>query len=47
MTLTHNGGPGWADPALDVNGRFVTDAPLGGLTAFGKAVVLEMNRIGV
>lgn len=46
MTLTHNGGPGWADPAMDINSHFLAEAPLGGLTAFGRAVVLEMNRIG-
>lgn len=46
MTLTHNGGPGWADPALDLEGRFVKEASLGGLTEFGKQVVIEMNRIG-
>jgi len=44
MTLTHNGGPGWADPAVDLDGSFCNDAPLGGLAPFGVAVVKEMNR---
>ena len=47
MTLTHNGGPGWADAALDVKGVFLKDAPLGGLTEYGKSIVWEMNRIGM
>ena len=40
MTLTHGGNTAWADAA--------TDAPKhGGLTAFGKEVVREMNRVGM
>ncbi len=40
LTLTHNQNNDWADSA--------TDAPRhGGLTDFGRAVVAEMNRIGM
>ncbi|MBD3947319.1 dipeptidase [Nocardioides ganghwensis] len=40
LTLTHNANTPWADSA--------TDAPVaGGLTAFGREVVREMNRIGM
>ncbi|QES48572.1 membrane dipeptidase [Streptomyces venezuelae] len=40
LTLTHNDNVDWADSA--------TDAPRhGGLTAFGREVVREMNRIGM
>jgi membrane dipeptidase len=40
MTLTHSDTLDWADSA--------TDQPRhGGLTAFGEAVVLEMNRLGM
>lgn len=40
MTLTHNDNTPWADSA--------TDAPVhGGLTAFGREVVREMNRLGM
>ncbi|MFF4276756.1 dipeptidase [Streptomyces sp. NPDC001536] len=40
MTLTHNDNNDWADSA--------TDAPrVGGLSAFGRAVVREMNREGM
>ncbi|UUU28048.1 dipeptidase [Streptomyces sp. DSM 40750] len=40
MTLTHNDNIAWADSA--------TDAPaVGGLSAFGRAVVREMNREGM
>ncbi len=40
MTLTHGRSLSWADSA--------TDAPIaGGLTAFGRQVVAEMNRIGM
>jgi membrane dipeptidase len=40
MTLTHNSNVGWADSA--------TDTPeAGGLTDFGRAVVREMQRIGM
>ena len=40
MTLTHNSNVGWADSATDT-----PDA--GGLTEFGRAVVREMQRIGM
>ncbi len=40
LTLTHNQNVGWADAATDV-----PDA--GGLTEFGRAVVREMNRLGM
>jgi membrane dipeptidase len=40
MTLTHNVTTDWADAALD-------SAKHGGLTAFGKEVVREMNRMGM
>lgn len=40
MTLCHNDGLDWVDSA--------TDAPRhGGLTAFGRAVVAELNRLGM
>ncbi len=40
LTLTHNDNIPWADSA--------TDAPAcGGLTAFGREVVREMNRVGM
>jgi membrane dipeptidase len=40
LTLTHNANVPWADSA--------TDAPAaGGLTAFGREVVREMNRLGM
>jgi membrane dipeptidase len=40
MTLTHNRNTGWADSA--------TDQPdVGGLSEFGRAVVTEMQRIGM
>jgi membrane dipeptidase len=40
LTLTHNNNVGWADSA--------TDQPqAGGLTDFGRAVVLEMQRLGM
>ncbi|GGJ91030.1 dipeptidase [Pilimelia anulata] len=40
LTLTHNVNVGWADSA--------TDTPAaGGLTAFGREVVGEMNRLGM
>jgi len=47
MTLTHNGGPGWADPAVAADGSFCREAPIGGLNDFGRSVVLEMNRLGM
>jgi membrane dipeptidase len=40
MTLTHNQNVPWADAATDV-------PAVGGLTGFGRDVVLEMNRIGM
>ncbi len=40
MTLTHNDNIAWADSATD-------EAAAGGLTAFGRAVVREMNREGM
>jgi membrane dipeptidase len=40
MTLTHNVTTDWADAALD-------SARHGGLTAFGREVVHEMNRLGM
>jgi len=40
MTLTHSGNDEWADSSTD-------KAVHNGLTAFGKDVVREMNRIGV
>jgi len=40
MTLTHNGTLDWADAAND-------EARHHGLTAFGKEVVREMNRLGM
>ncbi|GAA2977435.1 dipeptidase [Streptomyces fulvorobeus] len=40
MTLTHNDNIDWADSATDV-------PRLGGLSAFGREVVREMNRIGM
>ena len=40
LTLTHNANTPWADSA--------TDRPVaGGLTAFGREVVAEMNRVGM
>lgn len=46
LTLTHNGGPGWADPAIEKDGSFA-EAQVGGLTPFGHEVVKEMNRMGM
>jgi membrane dipeptidase len=40
MTLTHNDNIAWADSATDVPG-------VGGLSAFGREVVREMNRLGM
>jgi membrane dipeptidase len=40
MTLTHNANVGWADSATD-------EPQAGGLTAFGRDVVREMQRIGM
>jgi membrane dipeptidase len=40
MTLTHNENVPWADSATD-------EPVLGGLSAFGRDVVREMNRIGM
>jgi membrane dipeptidase len=47
MTLTHNGGPVWADPAINYDGTWVTELKANGLSAFGEEVVKEMNRIGM
>ena len=47
MTLTHNGGPGWADAALDDGGKYNEHATAGGLSKFGEIVVKEMNRVGM
>ena len=41
MTLTHSNSNHWADSSGDAN------KPNHGLTAFGKEVVLEMNRLGM
>ena len=46
MTLTHNGGPGWADSALSLTGQHLEEAPAGGLTPFGLEIIKEMNRMG-
>jgi membrane dipeptidase len=40
MTLTHNYNVAWADSATD-------EPRAGGLTAFGREVVREMNRLGM
>ncbi|HYB46064.1 MAG TPA: dipeptidase [Streptosporangiaceae bacterium] len=40
LTLTHNSNVGWADSATD-------EPQAGGLTEFGRDVVLEMQRIGM
>ncbi|MEI5099535.1 dipeptidase [Streptomyces sp. PmtG] len=40
MTLTHNDNIAWADSATDEPG-------VGGLSAFGREVVREMNRLGM
>ncbi|GLF99275.1 dipeptidase [Streptomyces yaizuensis] len=40
LTLTHNDNVPWADSATDEPG-------VGGLSAFGRAVVAEMNRLGM
>ncbi|HEU5108103.1 MAG TPA: dipeptidase [Micromonosporaceae bacterium] len=40
MTLTHNKNVPWADSATD-------EPAAGGLTGFGRAVVAEMNRLGM
>src|SRR6516225_867249 len=40
MTLTHNANVSWADSATD-------EPQAGGLTAFGRDVVLQMQRIGI
>ncbi len=47
LTLTHNGGPGWADAALDENSKWNEHAKAGGLSRFGVEVVKEMNRLGM
>jgi membrane dipeptidase len=40
LTLTHNDNTPWADSATD-------EPAVGGLTAFGREVVREMNRLGM
>jgi membrane dipeptidase len=40
LTLTHNGGPNWAQSCLEDPGSH-------GLTDFGREVVTELNRLGV
>ena len=45
MTLTHTNTNDWADSEGDINDPKV--AHHGGLTPFGKQVVLEMNRLGM
>ncbi|CAL9551979.1 hypothetical protein SUDANB105_04439 [Streptomyces sp. enrichment culture] len=40
LTLTHNDNVAWADSATDAPG-------VGGLSAFGREVVREMNRLGM
>lgn len=40
MTLTHNDNVDWADSATD-------EPKVGGLSAFGREVVAEMNRLGM
>jgi membrane dipeptidase len=40
MTLTHNTNTSWADSATD-------EPSVGGLSEFGRAVVREMNRLGM
>lgn len=40
MTLTHNDNIAWADSATD-------EPSVGGLSAFGREVVREMNRLGM
>ncbi|KAH8070704.1 peptidase [Aureococcus anophagefferens] len=46
MTLTHNGGPGWADAALDDDSKYVEHAKAAA-SPFGCEVVREMNRVGM
>ena len=45
MTLTHSNTNNWADSSGDMNDRKVKRH--GGLTDFGRRVVLEMNRLGM
>jgi membrane dipeptidase len=45
MTLTHTNTNDWADSSGDINDAKVKHH--GGLTPFGKEVVLEMNRLGM
>ena len=45
MTLTHSNTNNWADSSGDVNNSAVKHH--GGLTAFGREVVREMNRLGM
>ncbi len=45
MTLTHTNTNNWADSEADINNPNVKHH--NGLTAFGREVVLEMNRLGM
>jgi len=45
MTLTHTNTNNWADSSGDVNDAAIQHH--NGLTAFGKDVVMEMNRLGM
>jgi membrane dipeptidase len=45
MTLTHSNTNNWADSSGDIDDPAVKHH--GGLTAFGKEVIAEMNRIGM
>ncbi|CAG7731325.1 unnamed protein product [Allacma fusca] len=45
LTLTHNCNTPWADAASNENYQNLPER--GGLTEFGKLVVLEMNRLGM
>ena len=37
LTLTHNGGPVWADPALDYDGSWVTEPKVRAAVGRGRA----------
>jgi membrane dipeptidase len=50
MTLTHNGGPGWAEAAVEADGTWIIECKIknGGINEeFGHHVIQEMNRIGM